>query len=83
MTDETNKLTLKQVSDKHGVSVATLRRWIAEGKIPSAEQSKIKIGAGYVWLIPEDAEIPTPIDEGARHPDYNRSPKNLRINEFA
>jgi len=70
------KLTLKEVSQKHGVSVATLRRWIGQGKIPQAEQTQIKIGSGYVWLIPEEAEIPTPVEEGARHPDYDRSPKN-------
>jgi predicted site-specific integrase-resolvase len=76
------RLTLKQVSEKHGVSVATLRRWIAQGKIPSAEQSEIKIGAGYVWLVPENAEIPIPIDEGARHPDYDRTPKNEGLTQF-
>jgi predicted DNA-binding transcriptional regulator AlpA len=79
---EPKYLTLKQVSEKRGVSVATLRRWIAEGKIPKAKQSQFKIGAGYAWLIPEDAEIPEPIDEGKRSPNYNH-PKNERINEFA
>lgn len=76
-------LTLKQVSDKTGVSVATLRRWCTEGRIPGAEQSTIKIGAGYVWLIPENAEIPTPSEEGKRSPNYHQSPKNLGLTEFA
>lgn len=77
-----NKLTLKEVSQRHGVSVATLRRWIAQGKIPSAEQSQIKIGSGHVWLIPENAEIPTPVEEGARHPDYDRTPKNEGLTQL-
>lgn len=80
MTD--NKQTLKQVSDRTGVSVATLRRWIAEGKIPRAEQTNIKIGSGYVWLIPEDAEIPTPEPAGKRHPNYELSPKNEGITQL-
>lgn len=78
-----NDLTLKQVSEKHGVSVATLRRWIAEGKIPTAKQSQFKIGAGYAWLIPEDAEIPVPIEQGKRSPNYNHPPKNEGLTEFA
>ena len=72
-------LTVKEVSDCTGVSVATLRRWIAEGKIKGAKQSQIKIGSGRVWLIPEDAEIPTPESVGKRHPNYELSPKNEGI----
>lgn len=72
-------LTLTEVAKRHDVSVATLRRWCAEGKIPGAEQSPIKIGKGRVWLIPDNAEIPTPINEGARHPDYDRSSKNEEL----
>lgn len=80
---EPNYLTLKQISEKHGVSVATLRRWIAEKKIDGAKQSQFKIGAGYAWLIPENAEIPIPIEEGKRSPNYNQSPKNEGLTEFA
>lgn len=75
-------LTVKQVSDRTGVSVATLRRWIAEEKIKGAEQSQIKIGSGRVWLIPEDAEIPTPEPAGKRHPNYELSPKNEGITQL-
>lgn len=77
-----NMLTLSEVSKRHGVSVATLRRWIAEGRIPTAEQSQIKIGSGRVWLVPEEAEIPVPIDQGKRAPNYNHSPKNEGLTQI-
>lgn len=75
-------LTLKEVSKRHGVSVATLRRWIAQGDIPTAQQSQIKIGSGYVWLIPDDTEIPTPEAAGKRHPNYINTPKNAGLMQF-
>ncbi len=83
MSDRPKMLTVKQVSDIHGVSVATLRRWIAEGRINGAEQSEIKIGSGNVWLIPENAEIPVPEAAGKRHPNYEFSPKNLGISDLS
>lgn len=82
MSDKPKMVTLKQISDKHGVSVATLRRWIADKKIPGAVQSEIKIGSGNVWLVPEDAVIPTPEAAGKRHPNYEISPKNDGITQL-
>lgn len=76
-------LTLKQVSEKHGVSVATLRRWIAAGGIPQAIRSEVKIGSGYVWLIPEGVDIPVPSPSGARHPNYHRTMKNEDLTELS
>lgn len=71
-----NKITIKQMSDRTGVSVATIRRWIVEGRIKGAEQTQFKIGAGHIWLIPENAEIPVPDEVGKRSPNYELSPKN-------
>lgn len=76
-------LTLKEVSQRTGVSEPTLRRWCADGRIPEAQRSPIKTGKGQAWLIPETAEIPTPAEEGRRAEKYKESPKNEVITEFA
>lgn len=76
-------LTLKEVSQRTGVSEPTLRRWCAEGKIPDAQRSPIKTGKGQAWLIPDTAEIPIPKDEGKRAEKYEFLPKNDEITEFA
>jgi hypothetical protein len=73
--------TIKQVSDRTGISTATLRRWIAEGKIKGAERSQIKIGSGNVWLLPDDVEIPEPEEAGKRHPNYV-TPKNEGLTQL-
>lgn len=77
-----NKITIKQMSERTGISVPTLRRWCVAGDIPGAEQSQFKIGAGYAWLIPEDAVLPTPEEVGKRSPNYEKNPKNDEISEF-
>ncbi len=76
-------LTLKEVSQRTGVSEPTLRRWCAEGRIPEALRSPIKTGKGQAWLIPDTAEIPVPAEEGKRSPNYENPPKNGGLTEFA
>jgi hypothetical protein len=71
-----NKITIKQMSDRTGISVPTLRRWCVTGRIDGAEQTQFKIGAGNIWLIPENAIIPIPDEVGKRSPNYELSPKN-------
>lgn len=70
-------LTVKKVSDQTGVSVATIRRWCEEGKVPGAHQSVITIGSGRVWLIPEEsvAKLPEIQPAGRRSPKYKKNPK--------
>lgn len=75
-------LTLKEVSDRTGVSIPTLRRWCAEGRIKEAVQSPIKTGTGRAWLIPDTAEIPVPAEEGKRAENY-KPPKKEGLIEFA
>ena len=48
-----NYMTLKQASDKWGISPRMINYYCSEGRIPGAENM------GRVWLIPTDAEKPT------------------------
>ncbi len=49
MNDE--RLTLKEVADRAGVSPATLRRWVKEGLIPQLDG-----GAGNAWSVAAAAQ---------------------------
>lgn len=49
MNDE--RLTLKEVADRAGVSPATLRRWVKEGLIPQLDG-----GAGSTWSVAAAAQ---------------------------
>lgn len=46
-------LTIKQTSEKWGISIRRINALCSEGRIPGA--TKI----GYFWVIPADAEKPT------------------------
>lgn len=45
-------MTLKQASDKWGISPRMINYYCSEGRIPGAEKM------GKVWLIPKDAKKP-------------------------
>lgn len=45
-------MTLKQASEKWGVSPRMINYYCSEGRIPGAEKM------GKVWLIPKDAKKP-------------------------
>lgn len=47
-----NYMTLKQASDKWGISPRMINYYCSEGRIPGAEKM------GKVWLIPKDAKKP-------------------------
>jgi excisionase family DNA binding protein len=71
-----NLLTVSQVAERTGASVATIRRKCERGEITGAHQSQIKIGNGYAWLIPETSiESITLVDAGKRSPIYGGKPK--------
>ena len=46
-------ITLKQASDKRGISPRMINYYCSAGRITGAEKM------GRVWLIPKDAETPT------------------------
>lgn len=46
-------MTLKQASEKWGISPCMINYYCSEGRIVGAEK------VGTVWLIPKDAEKPT------------------------
>ena len=49
-----NTYTTKQVAQKASVEVATVRKWIKEGKLPAEKRIRGVIGSGrYEWIIKE------------------------------
>ena len=46
-------ITIKEASEKWGLSTRWVNEICAQNRIPGAEQ------VGRVWIIPEDAECPT------------------------
>ncbi|MFQ8636821.1 MAG: helix-turn-helix domain-containing protein [Acutalibacteraceae bacterium] len=47
-----NYMTLKEASEKWGVSPRRINYYCSAGRIPGAEKK------GTVWLVPKDAEKP-------------------------
>ena len=47
-----NYMTLKQASEKWGISPRMINYYCSEGRIPGAEKM------GKVWLIPQNAKKP-------------------------
>jgi excisionase family DNA binding protein len=45
-------MTTAEAAKKRGVTGAAVRKWLANGKLPSAEKM------GRDWLIPADAQKP-------------------------
>jgi predicted site-specific integrase-resolvase len=48
-------LTIKQASEEIGVSIPTIKRLCAAGKIPNAKQEPAPTASGYYWLIPSSS----------------------------
>ena len=51
-------MTLKEASEKWGVSIRQINYYCAGGRIPGA----VKVAT--IWLIPKDAEINCPLCQG-------------------
>lgn len=57
-TTTTTRITAREAAHRSGVSIATVRRRISDGRLPA-----IKAGKSY-WVFPEDADRafgPTPV----------------------
>lgn len=68
-----NLITVSEAAKRMGASVATVRRLCKQGKLIGAHQIQVKIGKGYVWLIPETAlDKITLLSEGKRSPVYGK-----------
>lgn len=48
-------ITVSEAAKITGSSSATIRRLCENGTIKGAIKSQIKIGNGFVWLVPENA----------------------------
>ena len=71
-----NLITVSEAAKRAGASVATIRRLCEQGKIAGAHQSQVKIGNGYVWLLPDTSlEKLTFMNEGKRSVSYGKKTK--------
>lgn len=71
-----NLITVSEAAKRIGASSATIRRLCESGKIKGAHQSQVKIGNGYVWLLPETAIQTIELsNEGKRSPKYGKKQK--------
>ena len=61
-------LTVKEISEKWGVSVRTIQTMCTEGKIEGASKMS------NIWVIPEEADYPT--DKRLKNGKYVKIKKN-------
>jgi len=61
--------SLRELSERDGVSMATLRRWCVKGYIPGAT-----LAAGK-WFVPKNVKYRYPEPEGKRSPNYGKKSK--------